>query len=380
MPTTVAIVSLGTTPGLRVADAALAGQIEACGVACRIVRVRIGATGRLRRQITVTDLVESLAAARAARAARGADAVVLCTVTAAYLPRPDVPYAIRFDAPAARTRLGPAGAWQRAAERRALRAAPLLLPYGESAAAAAREIVGTAAGAPRVIPLPVPIAGAGSPRPACAPATARPGGSDPARSGGGGAEADQPPLDAGGRDIAAVTYGAYPKLRRLEIVAEAWARVGAAGERLVVAGLTAEAGRAHLRARGVAEPPGLEWAGALPHDAWLALLRRARAFVSATAREGYGQAALEALAAGTPVATTAGAGAYEALALLQRFDPALVSAAPSADALAAAWRHAAGSAIRARLAVEGPALMAPYAPDAVAAVVAGEVLPALGVA
>ncbi|MFN8133602.1 MAG: glycosyltransferase [Solirubrobacteraceae bacterium] len=356
MPPTVAIVSLGTTPGLRVADAALAADLAASGVRCRVLRMRLGAAGRLRRQISVTDAVESIAAARVARAARGADAVILSTSTAAFFPRPSVPYAIRFDAPAAATRHGAAGAWQRAAERRAFRAAPLLLPYGEAAAAAAAAVLGCDAGSrggaeagagPRIIPVPVAV------------------------------EAASP---AAARDIAAIAYAAYPRLRRLELLAEAWARLGPQDGPFVVAGLPPEAGRAYLRAHGVAEPPGLEWAGELPRSAWLAALARSRSFASAAAREGHGQAALEALAAGAPVATTAAAGAYEAPRLLEQIDPGLVAAAATPDALAAAWERALRPATAAKLAAQSPALLAPLQPAAVRRVVAEHVLPALGLA
>lgn len=358
MPPTVAIVSLGTTPGLRVADAALAADLEASGVRCRVLRMRLGAARRLRRQISITDAVESVAAARVARAARGADAVILSTSTAAFFPRPSVPYAIRFDAPAAATRSGAAGAWQRAAERRAFRAAPLLLPYGEAAAAAAATVLGgraagpgaaggEAGGAPRIIPVPVAVEAA-------------------------------PPAPA--RDIAAIAYAAYPRLRRLELLAAAWARLGPQAGPFVVAGLPPEAGRAYLRAHGVAEPPGLEWAGELPRSAWLARLARSRSFASAAAREGHGQAALEALAAGAPVATTAAAGAYEAPRLLERIDPGLVAAAATPDALAAAWERALRPATAAALAAQAPALLAPLQPAAVRRVVAEQVLPALGLA
>ena len=58
----VALLSLGTTLGLRHADDALAGLVADAGLSCRVVRVGFGATGRLRRQITAIDLVEGMAA------------------------------------------------------------------------------------------------------------------------------------------------------------------------------------------------------------------------------------------------------------------------------------------------------------------------------
>jgi len=63
----IALVSLGTTPGLRRADEAFAGLARAAGVSCEVVPVRVGGAGRLRRQASATDLVEALAARRATR-------------------------------------------------------------------------------------------------------------------------------------------------------------------------------------------------------------------------------------------------------------------------------------------------------------------------
>ncbi len=134
----VALLSLGTTLGLRHADEALADVLQAAGLSCRVVRVRLGATAKLRRQITVIDLVEGLAARRAARATAGARAVIVSSATTSLLiRRPRVPWAVRFDSPTALNRPGWSGAWQRARERRVFAAADLLLPYGRTAAAAA---------------------------------------------------------------------------------------------------------------------------------------------------------------------------------------------------------------------------------------------------
>src|SRR5439155_19782213 len=77
----IALVSLGTTPGLRRSDEAFAQLVRSAGASCEIVPVRIGAAGRLRRQIAVTDLVEAVAARRSARGI-DARALVFSTVTA----------------------------------------------------------------------------------------------------------------------------------------------------------------------------------------------------------------------------------------------------------------------------------------------------------
>lgn len=348
MPPTVAIVSLGTTPGLRVADAALAQLIEAGGPAVRVIDVRIGAAARLRRQITVTDLVESLAARRAAGGAAGADAVILSTTTAGFWVRPAVPCAIRFDTPAAVNRPGASGAVSRAAERRSFAAADLLLPYGEAGARAARAAL-RGAPAPPCVAVPVPIEEiAGAPE----------------------------------RDIDALAYAGYPEKRGLDLLVAAWAAAAPPGARLVVAGVGRERAAAWLGRRGTPIPAGVEWAGLVPRADWLRLLGRARVFVNASRREDYGQSPLEALAAGAVLVTAPAAGAYEALALARTLGAPLVASDVSAESLA--------DALRAGLALTGPARrdyaaaalkhLQPYRRDAVARTVAGEVLPRLGIA
>ena len=58
--------------------------VRRAGASCEIVPVRIGASGKLRRHMAVTDLVEALAARRSARGIE-ARAVVYSTITAALL-------------------------------------------------------------------------------------------------------------------------------------------------------------------------------------------------------------------------------------------------------------------------------------------------------
>lgn len=340
----VALLSLGTTLGLRHADDALAELLSECGLSCRLVRVRFGASGKLRRQITAIDLVEGLAARRAARATRDARAVIVSgATTALLLPRPQVPWAVRFDSPTALNREGWSGAWQRARERQVFRAADVLLPWGRAAAEAAADIAST-----RTIPLPVPI--------------------DPPVGG------DVP---AGGGDEV-VAYAGWLWKRGIDILCDAWARAAPAGVGLVIGGADRATGLAWLDRCGVPEPPGVEWAGAVPHDRWLARVARARAFVNASRREDHGLAQLEALATGTPLITVPSPGAYEALPIARRLAPELVAADVSAPALAAAiW---AGIALpdRADYATRAAEEMRPYRREAVRAVLEHEVAPTLG--
>ena len=341
----VALLSLGTTLGLRHADDALAGLLADAGLSCRVVRVRFGATGRLRRQITAIDLVEGMAARRAARATRDARAVIVSgATTALLLARPGVPWAVRFDSPTALNRPGWSGAWQRARERRVFRAADVLLPWGRTAAEAAEPL---AAGATRMIALPVPV-------------EARASGAD--------------------RQPEVLAYAGWLWKRGIDILCAAWALAAPEGVRLVIGGADRAEGVAWLDRCGVPEPHGVEWAGAVPHDEWLARVARARAFVNASRREDHGLAQLEALAAGTPLVTVPSPGAYEALPISRSLAPELVAAEVSAPALATALR--AGLALKEResYAARAGAAMEPYRRDAVLAVVRDELAPALGLA
>ncbi|MEA2413259.1 MAG: hypothetical protein QOC77_3820 [Thermoleophilaceae bacterium] len=330
----IALVSLGTTPGLVHSDASFAELVRAAGASCEVVPVRVRRlAGALRRHMAVTDLVEALAA----RGRVSGRAVVYSTITAALLQRPQQPYAIRFDATASLNRQGWGGAWQRAAERRPLRGARLLLPVSRGA-----EVAVPVAGVP-VTRLPIPI---------------------------------EPLEGAVERDIDAVAYAGYPFKRGLEALCAAWASEGVPGGRFVIGGLDRAKGLAWLRRFDMAEPAGVEWAGSLPRAEWLALVGRARVYVNASRWEDFGLGPLEALSAGTPLVTVPTPGSFEALPLARELAPGLVSAE-----LPAALRAglALDDAARAEYARRGAELLEPYRFDRLVTVVRDTVLPALGI-
>jgi hypothetical protein len=313
------IVALGGTAGLRASDDALAAALRRGGASVALARV---AAAREPRTFALTDLAWAVPARRAAeRALRTARprAIVYATTTAALLwPEPG---AIRFDSPAAANRPGRHGIWQRPVERRRFAAASLLLPTSEGALAQAPAPHGPA------IVVPIPVAPSGPPAP--------------------------------DRDIAAITYGANPRKKGLDRVLAAWHAARREGETLVVAGI------------GGAGEEGVRYTGMIAPEAYRALLRRARVFVTAPRWEDYGLAQLEALADGCVLVTNEGRGPYAALPLARELDPRLVG-----DDLAGALRTALddpvdGYAERAR------AALAPWAPAAVDRLVAGRVLPAL---
>ena len=322
-PVDVLIVSLGSTAGLRAADAELADALRRAGANVAVAASR--PPGEVR-TLALTDLLWARAARAAATegiAVHEPRVLLYSTVTAALLwPRPG---AIRFDAPAAANRPGRHGVWQRPLERRRLRAAPLLVPWDEAGLAEAPR--------PYADALVVPVA-------------------------------VTPSAYTGfTRDIAALTYAANPHKKGLDRVLAAWASARRDGEELVVAGTD-------LRV----DEPGVRSAGRLKPDAYRALLRRARVFVTAPRREDHGIAQLEALADGCLLVTTVSPGPYAALPLARALDPRLV--VERDDELAAALRvaldePAAGYAQRAEQA------LAPFSRATIDAVVRDELLPRL---
>lgn len=338
--TDIALVSLGTTPGLRRADAALAEQVRGLGHGCELVPVTVGPlAARLRRQVTLTDLVEALAARRAGRSL-DAGAVIFSTVTAALLQRPPaIPHAVRYDSPAALNRPGAAGAWQRSRERRVMDRASLLLPWGPLAAAATpvqRETV--------VLPVPVE--------------EIRPG---PAR------------------DVDVLAYAGYPHKRGLDLLCQAWIEAAHPGERLFIGGVERARALDWLARRGAPVPPGVEWIGPLPREQWLHRLSRTRVFVNASRQEDHGLAQLEALSAGCALVTVPSPGAYEALPLARRLAPELVAADSTPAELARSLRAGLDLRHRDEYAAGARELLEPFRADAVQRVLAERVLPALGV-
>jgi glycosyltransferase involved in cell wall biosynthesis len=171
-------------------------------------------------------------------------------------------------------------------------------------------------------------------------------------------EASGPPAPE--RDIAAITYGANPSKKGLDRVLDAWRAVRRDGEELVVAGLDGHA------------EAGISYAGRLPRDEYRALVRRARAFVTAPRREDYGIAQLEALADGARVVTTPAPGPYAALPLLR---DGLGWVAD--DALLPGALRAALDSDEPGYAARALATIAPFRREAVDRVVAEQLLPRL---
>jgi hypothetical protein len=314
MATDVLLVSLGSTHGWRVADAALAQSMERAGATVAVVTAE---RPREVRTFAATDLLWARAARRATLDAPEARAVIYSTTTAALLaPRPG---AIRFDALAASNRPGRHGLWQRPLERRRLAEAPLLVPMSEPA-------LDEAPAGSRAVVVPVPVEGRGA---------------------------------GGERDIAAITYASDPVKKGLLRVLDAWANARRGDEELVV-----------VTDKDVPAQPGVRVED-VRGEAFRELVRRSRLYVVAPRREDYGIAQLEALADGCMLVTTEGEGPYVARDLARELDPRLVG-----EDLAAALRTALDDPAT-RYAERARELLQPFAPAAVDAAVANELLPRL---
>lgn len=342
----IALVSLGTTFGLRRGDARLARQIVEAGATCRLVPVTMGAAGHLRRTMATTDAIEALAARRAGQRVK-ARAFIYSSVTAALAQPRRGPTAIRFDGIAAVNRPGVGGQWQRRREPGVLAAADLLLPWSESIATSATRVV--------------EAAGRRSPnRLVLHPSV----------------DVEPPGEEA----YEAVAYAANPHKRGLALLCAAWSAIRpATGGRLAIAGIDRAAGLTWLRREGVTEPDGIRWLGTIPGPRYLSIVAGARVFVSAAMIEDWGMAQMEALAAGIPLATVPSPGANVALPLARRLHPGLVATDRTSTALAAAIATALNldDVARGHYADRARQMLVPYTEDEVRRTVANELLPRL---
>ncbi len=311
--------SLGSTAGLREADAQLAESLERAGVTVALLAAR---PPREVRTLMLTDYLWARAARAAAleglRTAKPRTVIYSSTTAALLWPRRG---AIRFDALAHANRLGHDGWWQRPLERRRLAQASLLLPWSDASLGTLRTLTPAVVIGPAIEP------------------------SGPAQ---------------GQRDIAAITYAADPHKKGLDTILGVWQRARRDGEELVVAGLERL-------------PPldGVRSVGMLPRAEYRSLLRRARVCLAAPRREDHGIAQLEALADGCMLVSTPAPGPYAARELARELDPRLVT-----DDLASAIRVALDDP-RADYGERAAAALARFAQSRVDAVIEREVLPLL---
>jgi len=341
----VLLLSLGTTRGLRIADAELATMTQQAGASVAVVGTRIGATDRLRRGYPVNDVVEAIAARRALAAAlRRHDprAVILSTTTSALLaPRLTVPFAVWLDSPARLNRPGARNALPHLLERRSLGRARLVLAQSSRAIPALPDNA-----APAVV-IPPPIA-------AAAPSGGR-------------------------REDLVVAYTPDPKAKGLELVCAAWANTRAPGTRLALTGIPADRARAFLARRGLPVPPGIELAGMLTQEEFRGMLARAAVFLSAARWEDFGQAPLEALDRGAALVCAPAGGPFPALEIARRLAPEFVATDRRPESLARALEAALGAdePLLAAYREAARAHLEPYRPQALIERLRDDVLPVL---
>ena len=319
------------------------------GLQCQVVPVEMGRSGSLRRQTTVTDIVEARAA-RSAGSGVTAKVVIYSTVTAALLQKPKGRYAVRFDSPAAGNRPGLSGRWSRGREAKVLANASLLLPWGN----AALKLVPPDARKVPAIALPVPIEAAPP------------------------AERSATIAGVGERDIDALAYAGNPEKRGLDILIPAWNTIRTvANKRLRITGIERNRAIEWLRKHKIDEPPGIEWSGLLDPGGFRYTLSRTKLFINASRQEDHGLSQLEALAAGAALVTVPSEGPYEALPMAMQLDRALVAPSLSREALAFAIRSGFNVDLD-DYGARAAELLKPYTPEAVREVFTERVLPALG--
>jgi len=341
----VLVVSLGTTRGLRLADAQLVDMLREAGASVAAVGTRIGLTNALRRAYPVNDVVEAVATRRALASAlrrHRPRSVVFSTTTAAlFAGDPGVPFAVWLDSPARLNRPGVASTPLHALERRQLARARVLMPHSPGAVEALP--VGSA---PTVlIPPPIPAA--------------------------------PPPADT--REPFAIGYTPDPKAKGLALLCAAWEQAEVPGVRLVIAGIEPERAIEFLARRGGRLPPGAELAGILPQPSFRDLLSRARVFVSAAEWEDFGIAPLEALDRGAVLVGVRGGGPFPGLGIARALGPSFVAEDRDAGSLARALEaaFAADDATLAAYRAAARQALEPYRPGASVRRLREEVLPAL---
>jgi glycosyltransferase involved in cell wall biosynthesis len=307
-PVDILYVASGTTPGHRRSDEIMLAALARCGVSTGAVTASFTPPGRINDRIygstLATDVYESAGLAWATHQARAryAPRAIMYATTHALLYQPPatlrIPFAVRFDFLTQLSRLGRRFALEHLLERRRFRAARVLLPTALETDPAIGRLLPP--GVPTV-PLPLPIEHLGA--------------------------SDE-------REPTAVTYTGSPGKKGLEVIVGAWQRAATADRRLIITGITREAGLRYLAEHGLEEPADAEWPGLVSHAEFRKLTQSAEIYLSASTYEAYGIAQLEALSDGALLVTTPSPGPFAALPVARRLAPGLVSAAPSAEALA----------------------------------------------
>lgn len=305
------LLSLGTTPGWRVADAVLVEMLREAGASVAVTAVRVGWSGHLRIGYPFNDFIEGYAARRALRAGilrHRPRALILATATTVLLTDPQgIPFASWFDTPGRVNRRGRRNWPIHALERRRFARARVLLPWSAPEdASLSGEVAPICVISPPIAESKVSVT---------AP-----------------------------REDLVVAYTPEPIGKGLELVCRAWElALPHVSARLVVTGISPHDAARFLKRRGLELPGRTEMAGLLTQSDFHALLARARVLISGASWEDFGQAPLEALDHGAAFVAAPGGGPFAALSITRELDSRFVASDMTPAALAQALRVAIGA-------------------------------------
>lgn len=292
----VLIVGIGTTGGWRHADLALASELRARGMQVDGFWPDMEPSTRLRRrgQPLSSECVQAFAIRKAVlrHVSSAHDAVIVSSSTASlFMPRrlrrrtivwSDTPVRL------ARTGFGDAILW--ALERRAMKRTAVLAVQPRHSLDAYRTFFPEAASRTRFLPVPV----------------------------------HAPAIINRKRERFAVIYAGNPEKKGLDLAVQAWA-ASEIDATLVVTGLDPGTAREFLERRSITVPPNVRLLGRVAPSEHRRLTQSAAAYLSASRREEYGNAQLEALADGAILICGPCAGTAEPLEIAKTLDPCFVS-------------------------------------------------------
>jgi glycosyltransferase involved in cell wall biosynthesis len=131
-------------------------------------------------------------------------------------------------------------------------------------------------------------------------------------------------------------YAGVPGKKGLDIAIDAW-ELAVPRMPLIVTGITAADAERFLGRRS---PEDIVFMGRIARGEHRAIVRQASVYISASRREEYGTAQLEAMADQVPLAAVPSLGAVEPVAVARRLTPDLVAGDISPQALASSIRRA----------------------------------------
>ncbi len=310
----VVLVSSGTTLGQVVSDIEFEGMLTDAQVQVTRITPNFPRFAQRVDIIQLIDLVEAWTLAKTLRRylrQNHPDAIIFATTTATLLQPKAVlrRSVLRFDALACENRTGHFSGISRRLERRAQRYVRGLMPWSSTLSPGLGRVAFLDRAA-IVIAMPPPL------YPTILDDTARQRGR-------------------------VLCYASNPRKKGLDTMVRAWAELDRPRPAtLVVVGVEPARAKKFLHNRGIDVPGGVEFHGNLSQAAFHDQLRRADVYLAASRYEDFGIAQLEAVNLGAVLVTTNSGGPFEARAMLQTVDPALIADQPTASSLASSMKYA----------------------------------------